>query len=451
MRPVPKTIGLFILALLLGALNFVDKEASEPGGLSLPFLVPIDADNANRIEITAATEKIVLERDEGADSWSISSPITQAADLSRIRNLLRVFRHEVAMDVRVDTGNAKEYGLDASRGIVVEIWAGRDTPEMSAIIGNAAPGGANFVRLSQDDNIYRARVGGRGRFEASASDWRNRALFEQTEANIQGVSVKPQSGPQLHLIRDESSATDAQGAPMPGPWRVDGNNSASPDSLAKLVAAIGRLRASEILAEDFDGGFSPPAAEITLIDQAGTETTLAIGTRETENGAYVRLGGQVVVYRVPGPLLPSLLKLTGGTTSSLTMYSLDPASISALIYYEGRKQIELAPNASGVWALRSPAGLPIDVKDINWALQALTRPAAVQIAEDATDRSAGLSRPRMVIEVQLQDGSNEALYIGRAFRTGTDVRFYVKRQKGDTIYEMDEPTLSRLRRAFGQG
>ena len=101
MRPVPKTIGLFILALLLGALNFVDKEASEPGGLSLPFLVPIDADNANRIEITAATEKIVLERDEGADSWSISSPITQAADLSRIRNLLRVFRHEVAMDVQI--------------------------------------------------------------------------------------------------------------------------------------------------------------------------------------------------------------------------------------------------------------------------------------------------------------------------------------------------------------
>jgi hypothetical protein len=49
------------------------------------------------------------------------------------------------------------------------------------------------------------------------------------------------------------------------------------------------------------------------------------------------------------------------------------------------------------------------------------------------------------------DGSKEAVYVGRHFKDEQgSIYFWVKRQGGDSILAMDEPTLSRLRRAFGQ-
>jgi hypothetical protein len=447
MRLSRKTLVLCLVAILLGAVNFLDRGARFGAEGTLPFLPPITLQSATRIEITSAYEKVVLARDEEGTGWSLTAPLTQAADKSHIRAVLQAFRGEVQMDVRVDSDNHKDYGLNASGGLIVEIWSGTEAPEVSLTIGNPAPGGANFVRLSADESVYRARVGGRARFERSAADWRNRALLDFAEDEIQGVSVKPSSGPQLHLVRDES----AEGAAVPGPWRIDGGPAVSPADLARLVAAVGHLRATEILGDDFDGGFSPPAAEITVVDGTGTETTLAVGSRAYEKAAFVRIEGQQAVYRVRGRVVGALLRLASGGGPSKTIFQVNPANMAALIYYEGRTQVELGPNESGVWTLRSPAGLTIDVKDIEWARMALSRPAAVGIAAGMSDGSTGLSRPKMVIEVQRADGSHEALYVGRAFMSDGDVRFYVKRQGGDKIYEMDEPMLSRIRRAFGQG
>lgn len=458
MRPTPKTLGLLLMLIILGAVNIVDRDVSELVDGGLPFLSPIALDDATHVEITTAAEKIVLERNKEGEGWTLTAPLLQEADMTRIRGLLQAFRKEVPMDVRVDSGDPKAYGLDASDGIVVEIWTGRDAPEISITIGNVAPGGANFVRLSGDDGVYRARVGGRGRFKLSPADWRNRALIDLTESEIQGISVKPQAGDQLHLIREQTSAVDELGTPLLGPWRVDGSDEISPEDLIRLATAVGRLRASEILAEDFDGGFSPPAAEITVIDNAANEITMAIGTRQAKGSAFVRVQGAQAVYRVPGRLIEVLLQLAGTSKATgLNIYRMDPTTIAAMIYYEGRTQVEIAPNDNRVWTIRSPQGISADVKDIEWAVNTLANPSAVAVVENKSAAAAGLKRPKMVFEVQRTDGSHEALYIGRAFvdkNATTDknaVHFYAMQQGSETIYAMDEPTLTRIRLAFGQG
>jgi hypothetical protein len=91
------------------------------------------------------------------------------------------------------------------------------------------------------------------------------------------------------------------------------------------------------------------------------------------------------------------------------------------------------------------------VADVQFAVRTLASPRAGQEIEGLTDKKAGLVRPRMVFEVQLVDGSKEAVYVGRHFKDEQgSIYFWVKRQGGDSILAMDEPTLSRLRRAFGQ-
>ena len=105
---------------------------------------------------------------------------------------------------------------------------------------------------------------------------------------------------------------------------------------------------------------------------------------------------------------------------------------------------------SGVWVITDPAGLASDVADVQFALRTLASPRGGEEIAGASAARLGLTRPRMVFEVQRKDGSHEALFVGRHFKRDGQIYFYVKSQNGDQIYTLDEPTLSRLRRAFGQ-
>jgi hypothetical protein len=218
-----------------------------------------------------------------------------------------------------------------------------------------------------------------------------------------------------------------------------------------VIERLGQMRAANILDDDFDGGFSPPAANITITDKDGDEMTLAIGRRKADRVAFVRVAGREGVYAVPRTNLSPFLGASA-PVSSLQMFTVAESDIAKLIFYQRRTKVEISNNeATGVWVISSPRGLTSDVADVQFALRMLASPRASQEVQGLTDKKAGLVRPRMVFEVQLVDGSNEAIFVGRHFKDKQgSIYFWVKRQGGDTILAMDEPTLSRLRRAFGQ-
>lgn len=443
-----KSSLLAAVALVLSILAVVDRPQSSGDDGDTVVIASLNPDHVSRIELSSAAAKTILMHDEQTQSWAVTAPIEHPADRARVAQLLAAFRNRVVADVTLDEGNLKDYGLDAANGIVVEMWTDGEEPAASFTIGGDMAGGSSFVRVSGDSNVYRARIGGRQRFARDPLDWRNRVVIDRTEADIQGVRIEPWNGDVIHLIRQATE--DEQGQ---GPWALDPDPGwgLAPDDLGLVVKKLGQMRAANILDDDFDGGFSPPAASITIMDKDGTEITLAIGRRVEGGVAFVRMAGGSGVYAVPAQDL-ALFTSGAAAVPSLVMFEVDESEMDRIIYYQRKTKVEVARHPeSGVWQIDSPAGLKADVAEVAFVVRLLSAPRGEEEAGPLPDARTGLKRPRMVFEVQRKDGSHEALYVGRHFRNdGGAVFFWVKAQGSDTVYVMSESTLTRLRAGFGQ-
>ena len=64
----------------------------------------------------------------------IKAPFEAKADQARVKALLQ-FRKPIAMDVMLERGEEKQYGLDASHSIVVELWGSEAAPIISFALG----------------------------------------------------------------------------------------------------------------------------------------------------------------------------------------------------------------------------------------------------------------------------------------------------------------------------
>ena len=442
-----KTTILTGVAIIVGLLALFDTPSPVDEPNQSATVAKLNPDHVSRIELTHATVKTVLERDELTRDWRITAPLDQEADEARISHLLAAFRRPVAADVTIDDGTTQEYGLDAADGIVVELWTGATDPAASFTVGNDGPGGSSFVRISGQTAVHRARVGGRRRFDRQPRDWRNRVVVDRNEPDIQGIRIEPWNGSIVHMVREPTEGETGDGA-----WAFD-----PPDGLTieagKRMAAVSRLgsmRAATILDDDFEGGFSPPAANITVMDKEGTEVTLAVGRKEADGVTFVRVAGKEGVYAVPKADIAPFVGATA-PVSKLSLYKVLEPNIAKLIFYQKRTKVEIGRSGdSGVWLITNPPGLASDVADVQFALRTLSSPRAGEEVPGASAARLGLTRPRMVFEVQRVDGSHEALFVGRHFKRNGQIYFYVKSQNGDQVYTLDEPTLSRLRRAFGQ-
>ena len=107
-----------VFALLLG-LNGMNSQSIEVE--TLPKIEGISKDLITRFELTQMGQKIRFEKEEGA--WMIKAPFEAKADQARVKALLLQFRKPIPMDVMLERGEEKQYGLDASNSIVVEIWS----------------------------------------------------------------------------------------------------------------------------------------------------------------------------------------------------------------------------------------------------------------------------------------------------------------------------------------
>ncbi len=452
MRPTPKTVLLAVVAFALLALNLLDPGQGPAGSSVAHIIPPVAPEDATRIELSTATSKVVLTKDPETARWAISAPLEHPADRSLVAEVLHPFRSEIPVDVRVDTGNLAEYGLDASGGIVVEIWSGQEEPEVSFTMGTDAPGGSSFIRLSGDDGVYRARMGGRPRFERRPAQWRNRVVLDFEEAQVQGISIKPPAGTEVHLARSPSTSVDPAGKPVPGEWMVEPDPGWSLDSegLKALVTSLGRLRARQILGDDFDGGFSPAAVELTVVHNDGTESTMAVGTQESEGLVYVRVSGGAAVYAVPAKPLAPFLQFNAAPAEDRLLFEVERAQMVKLIYWEGRSSIEVGPDPeSGVWRPLGESDADVDIADIDWAKGQLARLQSDGRADGVSLMASGVAPPNMVFEVQRADGSHEAFYVGRAVQIEGRTYYYIARQNTRQIHLMSAERVARLQRAFG--
>ena len=441
MRILPKTWVLGALALFFCLMALVDRGARSGTDDGMPRLPALDRETATRIEITSVTEKIVVEK-TAPDTWKLTAPLAYEADAGLVSDVLSAFRKEIPMDVRVDSGNDETYGLDANKGLVVEIWSGGEEPAISLIVGADAVGGSSFVRLSGDPGIYRARVGGRARYEVPSAGWRNRMILRVDPAKVVAIDVIRPG--EVHLVRGPADSTGT-----PGDWQLDPDPGWPVDQRAvhALVGALGALRADEILDSTFDGGFKPAAAGVYVTLEDGTQQKMVVGSHVDSNAAFVRVEGKAEVFRIPVDMARALVRPLGDYRDK-TLLSFAPQDLETMALTEGRNHIVLRQDlASRMWQVVEPKNVEMDPKNVMFALRALTSLRALDVV-DVDPATAGLNQPRSKFEVTFFDGTAAAIEVGNDVPNSELV--YVRKAGGGQVMVLARKTFEGLRRAFGR-
>lgn len=442
-----KTRALFALAALLFLLNLLPSSQAELA-VALPTLSALDKDAATRVEISKGqTEKMVLNK--GANGWEILQPLQGPADAVSIRSLLTVFRDPVSMDLKVDEGNLETYLLDDQNGVLLEIFTGQDTPAISVVVGGDAPGGTSFVRLKDSDVVYRAKVGSRARLDRDFEDWRNRMVVLEEAKSVTDIEIR-RAGDTLRFTRAAALAMSDDDEATPGPWSYEEDPSFSPDqnTLNDLVASLTTLRAGRLLNSDFDGGFEPPAAIVTLTLQDGRVITLRFGTRDGEDGAYLRRDDAPGAYVVGGSRKEAVLRPLSAYRD-LEIFHFDRTNIDTIRLVDSLVPTTLHQLPDGLWEVTEPARMDADVKVIFFAVNTLATLRGDRLAEPG--ESTGIDKPTMSLTIRLKSGDTEVLEVGARASDDQGRIFYAVRRVGsDRVYWLRDSTLARVRQGFNR-
>ena len=449
MKPAQKTGALAALAAFLLLLNLVDPGEQARAVAALPTLAAVSKDEVRRLEISNASEKIVLEaiKEEGATGeaepvWHLRAPITGDADQAAVRALLLGFRKELPLDVKVDEAAGEglaEYGLDAGTAIVVELFGEGPDPKLSFVLGKDAPGGTSFVRLPGSDAVFRARVGGRHRFERPAAAWRNRVLLGFVADEARTVQLQRQGAAPYSLTRVEG-----------GPWALSPVVDFPVDQQAveALLKSLGALKAGELMAPDFAGGFDPPAAVVEVGLADGRSQRLEVGTAAVEGAAFVRANGQIGRVAA-GPV--ARLRLPPEAWRDLTLFRFSRDQVDTLRFAAGDQEVILQQDlASGLWRAIQPANVDIDVKLVFFAVNTMAELRGERLlSEDPA--ALGLSPPRFAVTARLIGGEEQTLAIGAPRRDAEGKVVYpVRGSNGPDVMELREATVQKLLAAFGR-
>jgi hypothetical protein len=448
-KPALKTGLLAAAAALLLALNLFDPGDDRRAVAALPTLAAISKDEVKRVEISTALEKVILqaEVEEGADGaketvWYLAGQNAGLADQAAVKALILGFRKELALDVKVDAGTGEtlaDYGLDAGNGVVVELFGEGPTPAVSFVLGKDAPGGSSFLRLPGSDDIFRARVGGRPRYERPAAAWRNRVVMGFDEPSVQRFVIERPERPPLTFTRGEGSAW--QMSPDLG-WPADGA------ALAATLSGLGSLKAGELLESSFDGGFSPPLATARVSLSDGRALSLELGSRETDGAFFVRQGS-LVGKVARGPLARLLAE--PGDWRDHTLFAFRRDEVDTLRYRSGADEVILQQDlASGLWRVIQPQNVDIDVKLVFFAVNTMAELRGDALLE-LSPEAAGLVPPAQTITARMIGGREAVLQLGPPRKDAMGRLSYPARA-GDSpvIFTLREPTVDKLLAAFAR-
>jgi hypothetical protein len=395
---------------------------------------------------------VSLKKKEGnVDSgWKMVQPFEAQADRILVRSLLNLFQEDLPMDTRVDSGDRKTYGLDLANRILLELFTGGEVPAMSVNVGASLPGGVSFVRLPDDEGIYRAKVGGRRRLDKAAKAWVDRMIVEQDVDQIISLElVTPDSD--LLFTREPSGELEMGGNVALGPWTLAADPGFDLDqrTVESAVKSLIRFRAGEILSSEFEGGFARPAATVTLRTTEGEATVLIFGNRTIDGAAFLRKNGAPEVYRISETYLNGVTR-TREDFASLQILNFTQESVAALRLEDGGITVRVMHKKSGSWEITEPPNVYTDIKAVFFAVNTLGDLRALEPASLSADE-AGLLPPSMQITIDMKNGQQTVLEIGDRFaRPRSRPLWYARIAGTERIFVLRSDTVSKIRQGFGR-
>jgi len=440
------TILLAVAALLAGLLLL--PSASHDGQLDLPVISAVTPADVTRIQLVKAGQTTVIERE--GERWYLRQPLQAEADAVSLRSLVQTFATDVPIDLRIDEGNLEDYQLDDSNNVSFELFTGGAEPAVSMVLGKDLPGGSTLLRLPGSENVYRARIGGRHRYDREATDWRNRLLLDVAATDVVGMSFIGPHGTQT-FTREIYAAVEAEGDLQATPWRLMDHPGFAVDqtTLDMLAGSMGRIRASELHAADFGSGWEAPDASAEVVLADGTVHRIAMVHAPDGQAALARVEGKDDVYRVAGTWLR---RFQWGPLefADKTVFTFAREQVDSIILEEGPNRVRIQQDlGSKMWRVVEPVVMDADLRKTLYSVNALSDLRALRVSEGSEPGVVGLDQPRSRFTVELIDGSSAMLEVGHAFQAehqGESV--YAWADGRLPIYELRAETYQRLRQAF---
>jgi len=442
-----KSLVLAGVAVLMGALTLV-----EPGGPAnevLPVLSGVERESVTRIEITTGQIKKTVISGTWDEGYSVLQPYEGPADFMSLRPVMNAFVDPIAMDLRVDEGDLESYGVDDQSGVLVELFTDRETPAMSVVIGYDVPGGSSFVRLPGSDEVFRAKVGGRARYEHDPIHWKDRMVAEWEADEMVSITTDAGAFGSWKFVRT-ASGVDAMGQPELGDWSaVGGPEDLEPDQAAitALVKSLCVLRSGRILSADYDGGWDPPGAVVTMVDLDGQAHTLTFGSVAFDGAAWVKTPEREEVFQVAAADRGRVLK-DWDDFRDLTVFAFSRHDIKSIRLEDGGLPVLVAQHDDGMWSILEPPNMDTDVKQVTFTAntlanlrgQALLDPSVVPFGE-LTNR----------FTITFEDNSTKVLEFGTPWIENGRRHFPMRVQGRPELYRYAESSLEHLRTGIGRG
>lgn len=443
-----KSLVLAGVAVVLAGLSLM--EPSGPVADVLPTLDGVAREEVTRVEITKGQiQKVVIEG-TWDDGYEVLQPFEGSADFMSLRPVLNAFVDPIEMDLRVDEGDLESYGVDDQTGVLVELFTVGDRPAMSVVVGYDVPGGSSFVRIPGSDEVYRAKVGGRARYEHQPIHWKDRMVAEWSHEEMVSIAVDAGAHGSWAFRREATGDLDPGGRPELGDWyAVDGPPDLEPDeaAISALVRSTCVLRSGRILSDDYDGGWEPPGAVVTLLDFEGQQHVLTFGSRVFDGAAYVKASDRSEVFQVGSADRARVMK-DWDDFRDLTVFSFSAGLIDTIHLEDGGMPVLVQHTDDGMWTILEPPNVDADVKQIVFTANTLANLRG-QALLDPDEVPFGELSNRFTIT--FVGGSEEVLEFGTPF-IDNGRRWFPMRVKGrETLWVYAESSLEHLRKGIGRG
>ena len=384
----------------------------------MPEILGISKDSIMRFELTQLGQKLRFEKEGGV--WMIKAPFEAKADQARVKALILQFRKPIPMDVMLERGEEKQYGLDASHSIVVELWAKEELPIISFAIGYDGTPSSSFVRLSGDNAVYRARIGGRHRFDYPHAQWKNQLIFDFQEPEVSQLDVKSQA--LQYSIKKELGLWTMD--PDPG-WTLD------QDKTKTLMSRLGSLRIGRVQKEPLKQ--ANLALGVSFTDRPKMEAQVGLGE-------YAQIAIGEDVYQTSISMFASLARNPSLLRDKRILRFNSRTELDTITYRGSQQEIVLQQDLSnGFWRVLQPTGMGIDLKAVFYMVNTLSQADVLDFVQHEEGWTFAAS-----LELRMLNGAVSVLKLGASTPQG------VPAQLGKKQFILDTKLVEKIYRAFSQ-
>jgi hypothetical protein len=378
-----------LLAAFLAAVDAVAHRTSAPPP-PLPELAAVPPETVHTVELRRLEDHVRLVRDGSA--WRMAAPREQPADTRGVEALLAGFGAPIRFDARVDVKpeEARPYGLTPEDAVVVSLGAADGRELLRLYVGNNL-GDGTFVRLKEDDAIYRARIGGRSRFDRPVGAWKDRRVL-------------PYDRPPRSLVVE----TDAMRLELSRSATAWSSPTLDVDTplVERLAMALGAFESGEELRPDDPRAQGARLVDVILRHQDGRESTLHF--RRSGAATSVQVEGSTELHLV-GSVLPDLLAapLASWRNHALLQGKVD--AVARHVLDEGGTEVVLE-RVGDAWQVTRPPNVSVDPAVAARVAEALPQLRVEQWIE--ADPAAAGYPSEVRVRVERRDGTVDIIEIG---------------------------------------